>query len=943
MKKLVIALCAFILVPLLGAQDQTVTRAAFEASTPEDYTAVTLTTTGSVWGVPERYTSDSALGGVAYMLLGEMKGCGFADAELNRSSKVYITTQRLGYSSGYESKTVCRKTSSEYRSQWIGYRITRLLFFDEGEADNTGEAVYNETAEEYQLETATEVIETLFAEGSSTERFIIENAFGGVNVGEPVRATGPSTLTYTMTGTDADSFAIVEDTGQIRTKDGVTYDYETKNRYSVDLLAKDNGDSEDTIAVTIHVRNQLSPCVDSHDFRAIPGDKNVFVRWVELEDAEDYAYIQGYQVEMCQKPNGVWGSTRTLLGREISGTLFTDLVNDQQYRFRIRALNAEGDCEWHESTSVTPVALQRAPMNEEEHFLRVGRRSIGTGERNYRFLSLDRCRHTVDGTTLDATCTYENTGPSSGRITLEFDDPSKPGCDVSLAYSSLTAGSFHHECFGAGVNVDFDTSFQLPALPDEEEQVTSKLPRSEAEFNVLAWGRDDLIPGLGFGCLPGIPDCAFTPGKAYRIERDPAARTITYTAGSYAYERNESGQGILTFEGRDGKTFVFTLEAEPSTGIQVSVAEPDGSLPGWPGMPDTLLEGSSLPVLLPIPPSWSAAIEIETDVAPQDIDGFEGRIPTPANPDTPDAPRLGLFQSHLLGDVWDRAFIGPDGEDSLAIAHNYNYSKIGRNRATVTFTWERSKLGGGTPLTEFQQHLLGSTWVFDIRFHTEDSASVTITLKVEGESPVTTHRFLDLKAGTNTTDSFPEELLLPDDPPQDSGEDISGVQIAPATSIESLGENDLQTFLVSNPGIQPISYSPGDWLEPKDGGNQRMMVVSSSQARGSESAAQSPPIKTTVPAISKVFNGFDQSNDYQSPDMFLAREQSRNQALTQVSVVCMQLGRELPTRGAKYFSKPKEAEGAVQECQRDCATAGATNIQACVWKCELDPNHATSR
>ena len=76
---------------------------------------------------------------------------------------------------------------------------------------------------------------------------------------------------------------------------------------------------------------------------------------------------------------------------------------------------------------------------------------------------------------------------------------------------------------------------------------------------MLAWGRDDLIPGLGFSCLPGIPNCEFTPGNAYRIERDPDARTITYTAGSYSYEKTGTGQGVLTFEGKDGKTFVFTL------------------------------------------------------------------------------------------------------------------------------------------------------------------------------------------------------------------------------------------------------------------------------------------------------------------------------------------------------------------------------------------------
>ena len=54
----------------LAAQTQQVTRTSFESSTPEGYTAVTLATGGSVWGIPARHTSDSDRGAVAYMLLG---------------------------------------------------------------------------------------------------------------------------------------------------------------------------------------------------------------------------------------------------------------------------------------------------------------------------------------------------------------------------------------------------------------------------------------------------------------------------------------------------------------------------------------------------------------------------------------------------------------------------------------------------------------------------------------------------------------------------------------------------------------------------------------------------------------------------------------------------------------------------------------------------------
>ena len=82
-------------------------------------------------------------------------------------------------------------------------------------------------------------------------------------------------------------------------------------------------------------------------------------------------------------------------------------------------------------------------------------------------------------------------------------------------------------------------------------------------------------------------------------------------------------------------------------------------------------------------------------------------------------------------------------------------------------------------------------------------------------------------ATASAVDEFPEELLLPDDPPQASGEDVSGVEVAAAITTTRIGANDLQTILVSASGAD---HQPGDWLEPKDGSNQRMMIVGAGQA-----------------------------------------------------------------------------------------------------------------
>ena len=105
-------------------------RARFEADTPPGYTAVALSDDGRVWGNPTKYTTDSDPGAVAYMLLGKLMGCNFANLEADRQSTVHIRVEQLGSLSGYESETVSRATSKSWNA-WDGLRITHIRFFDE--------------------------------------------------------------------------------------------------------------------------------------------------------------------------------------------------------------------------------------------------------------------------------------------------------------------------------------------------------------------------------------------------------------------------------------------------------------------------------------------------------------------------------------------------------------------------------------------------------------------------------------------------------------------------------------------------------------------------------------------------------------------------------------------------------------------------------------------
>ena len=104
----------------------------------------------------------------------------------------------------------------------------------------------------------TDVNETPAFAAATATRSIAENTAAATAIGAPVAATDPDsddTLTYTLTGTDAASFAIVASSGQIQTK--AALDYETKTSYTVTVTATDGGSPalSDSVTVTISVTN----------------------------------------------------------------------------------------------------------------------------------------------------------------------------------------------------------------------------------------------------------------------------------------------------------------------------------------------------------------------------------------------------------------------------------------------------------------------------------------------------------------------------------------------------------------------------------------------------------------------------------------------------------------------------------------------------------------
>ena len=785
-----------------------------------------------------------------------------------------------------------------------------------------------------------------FSESGSATRSIPENLPGGINVGIPVSAAGGDALAYSIGGVDAQSFDIVTETGQIRTRENVVYDYEVKNRYAVTVGVEDDDGNSDTIDVTILIGDLVPSCGPPSNIRVNHSDGRLTLRWSPLSDMIGRARVLGYQTEIRRGTSGAWSDRRTFLGRNIDAMIYAGLDNEIEYQVRVRPINAEGDCSWSTPVSGIPTA-DRAPKDDDDHHDRFGPYPVGTPERNLRLLTPGRCRHTSNGQTLDADCAYENTGPDSGRIFLEFDDPSQGSCEITLAYSSLTAGSFIDECFDAGVNtnVPFDRSFRMPPLSEQDGEVeVPRAPRSQEEFDVLAWGRDDFIPGLGFGCPPGFEECEFSPGNGYTVGRDSATGLPLWTLGEYTYMNTGPSTGVLTFRDDFGGSYTFTLDFGRSGSVRATIEAPSGGASVWPGMPHLNLTLGAQPVLLPIPPSWSAAIAIETDVAPDDWDGLEDRIPTPRSPVHPISPRDSLLERTLFEGLANAVAGGGDYGNNV-LSYTSGYEKLGRNRATISFDFREQYTDDYDRFDQLQQTLIGSIWVFDLTFTSDGAAKYTLTITKDGHLPTVLEGVVDFHGDGINVDEFPEEILLPDDPPQASGEDRSGVEVAAAVSTTRIGPDDLQTFLVNDPGLQTAAYSPGDWLEPKDGSNQRMMIVGAAQVSAARAATSS---RVASPQLDRHILKMQTTVSAHASPIFaeavalLGKTTSRpafstsTSTITQLSVVCMQLLGDIPARGARYFSQPKAAQDAVQLCQQKCVLDGMDNIQGCVWRCEAN-------
>ena len=180
---------------------------------------------------------------------------------------------------------------------------------------------------------------------STESRNVAENTAPGQNVGGTFTATDDDgdTLTYTLEGTDAASFNLIAAGGvaQLRTKPGVTYNYEVKAAYTVVIKADDSNGGTAIVTVTITVTDVNEP----PERPAVPSvsgasgsTTSLTVNWNAPDntgpniDNYDLQYRQGNSGNFTNGPQNVTGTSTTI----------PNLAANTSYQVQVRATNAEG-------------------------------------------------------------------------------------------------------------------------------------------------------------------------------------------------------------------------------------------------------------------------------------------------------------------------------------------------------------------------------------------------------------------------------------------------------------------------------------------------------------------------------------------------------------------------------------------------------------------------
>ena len=279
---------------------------------------------------------------------------------------------------------------------------------------------------------------------STSPNFSIpENTAANTNVGTPVTATDANSDTLEYSLSPDDSFTINSGTGQIRTKTGASYDYETQDAYTVTVTADDGNGGTDSIDVRIEITNvdEQSAKPAAPTVRPTSGSlTSLDVIWIKpgLNGGPE---ITGYSLQYRQGTSGSWND-QSHSGTVTTATI-TGLTEDTLYQARVRAENGETVSDWSDPGEGRTGAA--APNNPPQF----------SGSQRTFSMAENTSANTDVGNPVTAT----DVDSDPLRYTLEGDDASSFTIDSASGQISTRSG--------ADYNYEVDDRYSITVKADD--------------------------------------------------------------------------------------------------------------------------------------------------------------------------------------------------------------------------------------------------------------------------------------------------------------------------------------------------------------------------------------------------------------------------------------------------------------------------------------------
>ena len=275
---------------------------------------------------------------------------------------------------------------------------------------------------------------------STSTRTVAENTASGTNLGGSVTASDSDTgdtLTYSLGGTDEDSFAVVASSGQLRTS--AALDHESKASYSVTVRVDDGDGGTADASVTISVtdvdeppRRPAAPSVG-----AVSGSTtSLDVSWSAPENAGRPA-IASYDVQY--RKTGVTNWTNGPQNVTATSARLSSLDAGTAYNVQVRASNDEGDSLYSQSGSgSTNAADNDAPVfNPSSVTLTLAENTVGVVNVGSPVTATDpdagdTLTYSLGGTDASSFTIGETNGQIRTVAGATYDYESKPSLSVTV-------------------------------------------------------------------------------------------------------------------------------------------------------------------------------------------------------------------------------------------------------------------------------------------------------------------------------------------------------------------------------------------------------------------------------------------------------------------------------------------------------------------------------